>query len=223
MQTLNPKGGRRLWLQWVLASILGFAVGGALGNTVANWIPPMTCTQSSSDSLVDRLTNFACILPSLDLAFIVIILGMAGGFMQWLVLRRQIPRAEWWVLASTLGFALAPIAAIAGVMAISQIISLEENLLMAPILLGVLFGVLSAIMPWLVLRRQLPRAGWWVPAQTLGSLVGGAMAIVAFHSVSLIGFYEFVWAAGGAMFGAGLGSITGIALVWLLNKSISEG
>jgi len=184
--------GTVFWLQWVLASILGFAVGGAMGNAVTDWI-------------------------------FTALFGAVGGFMQWLILRRQIAGAGWWVLASTLGFAIAPLAAIAGVMVMSQVMSLDGNPLATPILLGVLFGVLSAIMPWLVLCRRLARAGWWVPAHLLGSLVGGGLGIVAFHAMSLIGFYQFAWAAAGAMFGAGLGTITGITLVWLLRHPVSEG
>ena len=46
------------------------------------------------------------------------------------------------------------------------------------------------------------------------------MGIVAFHAVSLIGFYQFTWAAAGAMFGAGLSAITGITLVWLLRQPV---
>ena len=189
MNTERTNIGTGFWLQWVLASMLGFAAGAAMGNAVTDW------------------------------AFTALF-GAVGGFMQWLVLRRQIAAAGWWVLASTLGFAIAPIAAIAGVMAMSQVMSLDGNPMAAPILLGVLFGVLSAIMPWLVLRRQVARAGWWVPAHLLGSLVGGAMGIVAFHVMALIGFYQFPWAAAGAMFGAGLGAITGITLVWLLRQSV---
>ena len=177
------------WLQWVLASILGFAMGAAIGNAVT------------------------------DLIFTALF-GAVGGFMQWLVLRRQIAGAGWWVLASTLGFAIAPIVAITGLMAVSQIMSLDGNPLVAPILLGVLSGVLSAIFPWLILRRQFAQAGWWIPAHLLGSLLGGAMGIVTFHGVNLIGFYQFDWAAAGAMFGAGLGAVTGITLVWFLRQPV---
>jgi len=202
--------GWRFSLAWVLASILGFAVGAVMGNAVAESITSMACTQSSSDSLVDRLTNLPCILPMLDLALLVVILGLAGGFMQWLVRRRRIARAGWWAPASTLGFAIALVTAVGVGM------SLGGDPMAAPILMGVVFGVLSGIMPWLVLRRQVARAGWWVPAHLLGSLVGGALGIIAFHAVILIGFYQFDWVAAGAMFGAGLGAITGITLDWLL-------
>lgn len=118
--------------------------------------------------------------------------------------------AGWWAPASTLGFAIALVTAVGVGM------SLGGDPMAAPILMGVVFGVLSGIMPWLVLRRQVARAGWWVPAHLLGSLVGGALGIIAFQAVILIGFYQFDWVAAGAMFGAGLGAITGITLDWLL-------
>jgi len=213
MQTSNAKIGWGLWLQWVLASILGFGVGAAIGNSVANAIPPMTCSQSFSDSLIERLTNLPCIQPSLGLVVIVIILGLTGGCMQWLVLHRYIAGAGWWVPASGLGFPIALVIA-------EGPMRLVGDFAAAPILQGVLFGVLSGMMPWLVLRRQIARAGWWIPAHVLGSLVGGALGIVSFHVVGLIGFYELVWAAAGAMFGAGLGAVTGIILVWLLRQPV---
>jgi hypothetical protein len=215
MQTRDTKAEWSIWLQWVLASILGYGVGTTIGNALANLIPAMTCTQSFSDSFIDRLTNIPCIQPSLSLILIVFILGLAGGFMQWLVLRRRIAGAAWWIPASALGFPIALVLA-------DKAMRLAGDFAAAPILLGVLFGVLSGSMPWLVLRRQNARAGWWLPAHLLGALVGGAFGIVAFHSAALMGLYQFTWAAAGAMFGAGLGATTGIALVWLLRKSISE-
>ena len=216
MQTGNPKTGWGLWLQWVLASILGYGGGTTIGNALANLIPQMTCSQSFSDSFIERLTNFACIQPSLSLIVIVVIQGLAGGFMQWLVLRRRIAGAGWWIPASALGFPLALVIA-------DKAMRLVGDFAAAPILLGIPFGVLSGAMPWLVLRRQNARAGWWLPAHLLGALVGGALGIVAFHSAALMGLYQFTWAAAGAMFGAGLGAVTGFMLIWLLNQSISDG
>jgi len=81
IQTRNAEIGWGFWLQWVLASMLGFAVGAAMGNAVAESITTMVCTRSSSDSLVDTLTNFPCILPMLNMALYGAFLGVAGGFM----------------------------------------------------------------------------------------------------------------------------------------------
>ena len=65
IERTKAEGG--FWLQWVLVSILGFAVGAAIGNAVTDW------------------------------AFTALF-GAAGGFMKWLVLRRQIAGAGRWVL-----------------------------------------------------------------------------------------------------------------------------
>jgi len=215
-QNRNSTTGWSTWFQWTLASMMGYGLGAGLGNAVLALIPPMTCTQSSSDPLIEKLTNFPCLLPGLDLAFLVVILGLAGGSWQWLVLRRWISKAGWWVPASALSF---PIAL---VIAVGVGLSLDGNSIAAPILLGVVFGVLSGLLPWFILRHRVAGAGWWVPAHLLGSLLGGAMSIAAFHIVGLIGFYPLDWTAAGAMFGAGFGAITGIALVWLLRPSFSE-
>ena len=213
MQTSNAKIRWSIWLQWVLASMFGYGVGAALGNAVLNSIPPMACMQSFSDSLIERLTNFPCILPALDLALLVVILGLAGGFMQWLVLRRHIFATGLWVPASGLGFPISLIVADG----VGRRLDIAT-----PILIGVSFGVLSGILPWIVLRRKITGAGWWVLAHLLGSLVGGALGIIAFHAMGLIGFYQFTWAAAGAMFGAGLGAITGFTLVWLLRQPTAK-
>ena len=204
-QTNHSTLGWSIWIQWMLASTFGYGIGAALGNAIAGAMPATTCA------------NLGCILPGLDLTLIVLSLGLAGGFMQWLVLRRRVAGAGWWVAASGLGL---PIAL---VIAVGVGMSLGGDTLAGPILMGIVFGALSGIMPWFVLRRQVAWAGWWIPAHMLGSLVGGALGIVAFHSVGLLGLYQFTWTAAGAMFGAGLGAITGIALIWLLSHPISDG
>jgi hypothetical protein len=67
MNTERTNIGTGFWLQWVLASMLGFAVGAPIGNAVIDWI-------------------------------FTALFGAAGGFMKWLVLRRQIAGAGRWVL-----------------------------------------------------------------------------------------------------------------------------
>ncbi len=63
-------------------------------------------------------------------------------------------------------------------------------------------GVVVRVLQWLVLRRQVGRAGWWVLASTVGWAVGG-------HVGGTLG-----WAVLGAVYGA----ITGSVLVWLLRQ-----
>jgi hypothetical protein len=216
MRIERTGSGWRLWFQWVLASMLGFGVGAAIAGFIPSSITSLTCAQSSTDTFIDRLTNYQCNLQTLVLLSMVIILGLTGGFMQWLVLRSRIPGTGWWVPASTLNFPAVPAVANGALILGGGVPS------PAPILLGSLVAILSGILPWFVLHRRLARAGWWIPAHWLGSLVAVFLGVVGFHAAGLIGLYQLSWAAAGAMFGAGLGAITGITLVWLLRQPLPD-
>jgi len=77
---------------------------------------------------------------------------------------------------------------------------------------GALGGAVVGILQWLVLRRQVSRAGWWVLASTVG--LGLSMAVAgAFLDMELVGLL-----VGGAV----LGAVTGGALVWLLRQPVPE-
>ena len=67
-------------------------------------------------------------------------------------------------------------------------------------------GTVLGLLQWLVLRRQVARAGWWVLASTVGWVVGGFVSGITDA------------AAGWAVLGAVYGAITGIVLVWLLRR-----
>jgi len=121
------------------------------------------------------------------------VLGPVAGVVQWLVLRRQIRKGGWWVLASVIGW---PVALLAVGFALQDPPG------------WILFAVVGAVIgvaQWLVLRRQVQRAGWWVLASTMG---WGMTVITQGIPVG--------WVAGMSMAGAMVGAITGIALVWLL-------
>jgi hypothetical protein len=91
---------------------------------------------------------------------------------------------------------------------------------MAVFLIVAVFGVVGGILQWLILRRNVPRAGWWLLANLLGSLVG-AIGPFAAVSISETGNWGLALMAFGVMFGAANGAITGAALVWLLRQSPS--
>ncbi len=166
--------GWRLWLWWVLASTVGWAVGGPVGVAVG----------SSGDIIVAGYVGVA-------------VGGIVAGELQWLVLRRQVAGAGWWVLASTVA------AAVVGVVVFGVgVVSADVGWVGGAGLFGTVVGVLQ----WLVLRRQVARAGWWVLASTVGWVVGGPVG----------GFVG--WAALGAVYGA----ITGSVLVWLLRQRLPD-
>ena len=172
--------GWRLWLWWVLASSVGwilglaggFAAGFAIGGAVSG-----IASQGAFGA----------------------VLGASIGMLQWVVLRRQISRAGWWILATTLGmgggFALIssvtlPVSATFGGGPLYGLVN------------GGLVGILVGAMQWLVLRQQSSRAGWWVLASVLGTGVGFALDQVV-----------------GQLVGT---AVTGTALVWL-SRQLAQG
>ena len=68
-------------------------------------------------------------------------------------------------------------------------------------------GTVLGVPQWLVLRRQVARASWWVLASTVGWVVGGFLS----------GAFEG-GVVGRAVIGAVYGAITGAVLVRLLGQ-----
>lgn len=191
--------GWRFWLAWVLATIMGFVLGALLGVYVAYGL----FDRDGFDAALGITTG--------------IVIGATAGCLQWVVLREQVAGAGWWVLASTLGFAIA-----FGTLGAIGIGVANENYVMAGLLFAAVFGVAGGVLQWLVLRRAgIARAGLWVPANIFGSLV----AAIGFPISAVIGYsgnYALSATVFGLFLGAGLGAIPGAVLVWLLSQSPSS-
>ncbi len=180
--------GWALWLYWVLASIVGVVLGVAVPEDVVGAVV----------GAVDRAVPFAAMPLPLAVAAAVIyavdgaVVGAVVGVMQWVVLRRQITRAGWWVLASTVGVAVGPVVAL----------SLAVGGAVDGAVIYAVVGAVVGVMQWVVLRRQITRAGWWVLASTVGVGVAVAMSGVVDVAVS----------------GGIYGTITGATMAWLLRQ-----
>lgn len=173
--------GWSLWLWWVLASSMGLALGFAGGFAVGFAI-------GGAISGIASQSVFGAVV------------GASVGTMQWLVLRWQVSRAAWWVLASTLGMGVGFALVRAATLTVSRIVGGGS---MYGVVNGTVVGTLVGTMQWLVLRWQVSRAGWWVLASALGMGVGFALGQVVGQLVAV--------------------AITGIALVWVLRQPAQEG
>ena len=92
--------------------------------------------------------------------------GSIAGVLQWLVLRPHVPASRWWMLASAVGAYVAFL--------VLSVVALGNA-----VLIYATAGLLIGIAQWLVLRRKVPRAGWWIAASVLGYVAGGAAALAA--------------------------------------------
>jgi hypothetical protein len=78
---LRGRIGRAAW--WILATVIGFGVGKWIGERLVEADPGI---------VGDLLSGVA--------------IGVSVGVAQWLILRPQITRAAWWVVASVLAWAI---------------------------------------------------------------------------------------------------------------------
>jgi hypothetical protein len=165
-----------LWVWWVVASSVGLALGFAAGFAVGFAI-------GGALSAIASQGVFGAVV------------GASVGTMQWLVLRRKVSRAGWWVLASTLGMGVGFALVRAATPMVSRILGGGP---LYGVVNGAVVGTLVGMMQLLVLRGQVSRAGWWVLASALGMGVGFALGQIVGQVVGV--------------------AITGIALVWVLQQ-----
>ena len=123
---------RRSWLLWIVASTVGWVLGGALGGAltdsgggssgalvvaggaIAAGVGQWLVLRGEIDHAVRWILATIAAVPVvagpvmvidlLDWGSAVAIGGLALGTTQWLVLRRHARRAGWWVVASTVGW-----------------------------------------------------------------------------------------------------------------------
>ena len=101
-----------------------------------------------------------------DFLFIYIflpILGLLAGVLQYLLLRRYLPRMAWWIAATALGWSL---------LSVVYGIATAFSAAVSPAVFIALIGVSIGLPQWLVLRQRVPRAALWI----LAGVVGWGMA-----------------------------------------------
>jgi hypothetical protein len=199
------------WSGWVAVNILGLAPG------------PLIVVAFVTSSFGDWVLGPALVI--------------AGGILasgQWVWLRRRVKKAGWWIAAAVAGWIL-----VTGVVALLDLFHVDTFLeqragRVAPLIhvtfsLALIF-VLS-LPQWLLLRRECRKASMWIIARPLGWGAGlGSVSLAeSLHVVTFGGFWfpapEWLfglsvpellgWAAVGAIFGLGLGAVTGAAMIWM--------
>ncbi len=191
------RSARRVWFHWVLASTLGWTGGTGLLLLILD----MDSARRTAAGLA------AC--------------GLAVGLAQWVVLRRQIPRAGWWVASSTLGIAAAALPTY-GLLRVAvyalyllqggQVELLNEAVaptLLAGAVAGALFGAAAGFGQTLGLPAYVRQDNPWALASAAGAVLDGVLVGLLLSRLGITGLPA---GAFGALAGPLKGIITGFVL-----------
>jgi hypothetical protein len=152
--------GWSFWSQWVLASVLGAAVGWGTSSTVYLLL-------GLTEDAVARVPAKVAMFAADGVA-----LGVGVGAAQFLVLRVHLDGAGRWVLATAVGYGAG--FALTGLLekAISEAFGAFVGYALTALAIGLL--------PWLlVLRGRVARSGWWILANAVGFYLGVFAAIAS--------------------------------------------
>lgn len=180
---------RSLLLRWVVATTVGWVIGFAICEAV---IKP----------IVNALTHF-----NSDGAVIGISIGIGQG----LVLQRRIGRKSWWILASIIGFGIGR--------DVSDVVAQSISGPSGTALGGLGIGSSLGLAQWLVLRRHVPDARWWILASAIAWTIG--WAIISSVDPEAAGASMAAALAVGSAGAVAAGLVTAAALVLLLRRSPS--
>ena len=155
--TLSQKPDWSFYLGWIGVTVLALPIAFVLTLVIMRIIITFVGDYLYVDGVRHITEDY------LAMYFLVPLAGLVTGVMQYGLLRRTLPRMGGWVLATLGGWLLGMLL----VALLSRLVKpdiLSRSFDLALLLMGFSIGVVQ----WLLLRRRLPRAGWWVAASLLG-------------------------------------------------------
>jgi hypothetical protein len=211
----------QFWWHWVtansLAELVGLGTVAVLGYVIAS-----------------RVGEPHGILQAIGFASVFVLLGafegLVVGWAQAKVLKPRLPKLTGWARATVVGAAVSWTLGMAPstIMSLGQAseanpppeISEPLRLLLAAGL-GLIAGPALAFFQWRLLRRHVPRAGWWLPANAIAWAVGMPIIFLGAHMSAYTTLPLLVALGVGAALliaGAAVGVIHGRVLLWLLSS-----
>jgi len=188
---MNVEGspvGWRFWLRWFLACLAGFVVGIplfiGLGLLFGDQPGPVV--------LQNAVTG--------------VIHGAEFGIAQWLILRHQVNKMGWWVVASIVGFMI-------GFPLTKTLFGELSSGLVVAGGAGAVVGAIVGALQWCVLRGRVGRAGWWVLASALAWMVSALLGEVGALAAGVDVVADLLRVILGA-------ALSGAGMVWLLRQTV---
>jgi hypothetical protein len=196
MMINNRQSIKRFWILWLIAS----SVGTAAGIAIIFWgIAP----------LINKLPQIGSILFD---SIIGVVLGAFAGTAQWFILRKYIVRVTWWPVITSFGWVLFWVLESSSIL--SKLLGERGGIaFVADALHFTFLGFLVGVLQWLLLRKKVFAADWWILASVVGTTFGAVVAdsiALALGGDSPLDFLtgSIIWTL-----------ITGICMMWLMRHT----
>jgi hypothetical protein len=196
-----------LLLHWMIANLAGFLVGlvvvtsiAIAGNYIGLWRISFAGEPQTANEIVNM--NSGDLVPVTATTGLIygITMGASMGIAQWIILRTRI-KVRYWIVATTVGMSIGWTLLLPFV---TYTANVDRQYATSPALVDflvlpvmILPGIITGFGQWLILRRQMKRAGLWILAY-----------ITDVFTCGLCGFFSTI--------------STGFLLAWLLRQSRPE-
>ena len=164
--TNNRKPEWMFYPGWVVLSAISMPIAWNIAWAIMSQIVKVvggTIKPGGQTHITEDFLGFYVLLP---------VLGLVTGSLQYLLLRRYLPRMGWWIAATVLGWLLPAV--------VLGLFALFSTTLSSALFL-VLIGGSIGLVQWLVLRQHVRRAALWILASVLG---WGVAILVAGETIS---------------------------------------
>jgi hypothetical protein len=163
-----------LLLQWMIANLAGFLVGlvvvtsiAIAGNYIGLWRISFAGEPQTANEIVNM--NSGDLVPVTATTGLIygITMGASMGIAQWIILRTRI-KVRYWIVATTVGMSIGWTLLLPFV---TYTANVDRQYATSPALVDflvlpvmILPGIITGFGQWLILRRQMKRAGLWILA-----------------------------------------------------------
>ena len=187
--------GWGFWLQWILATLIGFLV--SLYWIEVGGTPDLNAVEG-------------------------VIGGGAIAIAQWWVIRQTFPKAWWWILVSIVGWGVLGLSHIGAVGWIAPSTSSIHLRILYGVLNGAKVGLLMGVAQWWMLRISVPKAEQWILASVAGWAAGLSLGWSIGEVLHRITGIFLGGVVGLTLAWVVTAAVTGTTLVKLARESIPE-
>lgn len=171
MESRQPRW--RFYLGWVAVSAASIPIAGLLAWTIITLVEEVMGSQIEVGGRTHITEDFLFSWVFFPL------LGLLMGCLQYLILRRHVPRIGAWISATVVGWTLS--------LAVVRLVFGSAGWRFDAAVMAALLGGAVALPQWWVLRRRVRHAGWWLVAGCLGwglaGLITGQTILISFEAI----------------------------------------